>query len=254
MPSTAPCEVATCIDPADVDDGGHGTHVAGTIAAARNGLGIAGVAPDATIVNVRGWTGLRLLLPLRDGGRAHLRRRRRTRRREHELLHRPVALQLRVGRRLRLRCTSTAEQLADQAFVRSTVLAAEDYATDRGVTLVAAAGNGHTDYAAPTRFDATSPDYPLGTETDANRHQQLPRPAERGPRRRVGVRGRSEHHQGRLLQLRPRERGGLRPRRLVPRRGRHPHLPDAGQPDPVELPAARRDRGGAGQPGRHPHR
>ena len=29
-----PCEVATCIDPADVDDGGHGTHVAGTIGAA----------------------------------------------------------------------------------------------------------------------------------------------------------------------------------------------------------------------------
>ena len=47
------CEVATCIDPVDADDGGHGTHVAGTIAAARNGIGIAGVAPDATIVNVR---------------------------------------------------------------------------------------------------------------------------------------------------------------------------------------------------------
>ena len=48
-----PCEVATCIDPANVDDGGHGTHVAGTIGAARNGLGIGGVAPDATLVNVR---------------------------------------------------------------------------------------------------------------------------------------------------------------------------------------------------------
>ena len=35
------------------DDGGHGTHVAGTIGAARNGVGIAGVAPNATIVNVR---------------------------------------------------------------------------------------------------------------------------------------------------------------------------------------------------------
>ena len=43
----------TCIDPADVDDGGHGTHVAGIVAAARNGVGITGVAPDATIVNVR---------------------------------------------------------------------------------------------------------------------------------------------------------------------------------------------------------
>ena len=36
--------------------------------------------------------------------------------------------------------------------------------TTRGVTLVAAAGNGHTDLAAPTRSDATSPDYPPGTE------------------------------------------------------------------------------------------
>ena len=48
-----PCETPTCIDPANVDDGGHGTHVAGTVAAARNGIGITGVAPDATIVNVR---------------------------------------------------------------------------------------------------------------------------------------------------------------------------------------------------------
>ncbi len=48
-----PCEVATCIDPPDVDNDGHGTHVAGTIAAARNGLGIAGIAPDAELVNVR---------------------------------------------------------------------------------------------------------------------------------------------------------------------------------------------------------
>ena len=48
-----PCEVATCIDPADTDDGGHGTHVAGTVAADDNKLGIAGVAPDATLVNLR---------------------------------------------------------------------------------------------------------------------------------------------------------------------------------------------------------
>jgi subtilisin family serine protease/uncharacterized protein (DUF2141 family) len=35
------------------DDRGHGTHVAGTIAAERNGLGIAGVAPDATIMPLK---------------------------------------------------------------------------------------------------------------------------------------------------------------------------------------------------------
>ena len=48
-----PCEYPSCIDPPDVDDGGHGTHVAGTIAARKNNLGIAGVAPNAKIVNVR---------------------------------------------------------------------------------------------------------------------------------------------------------------------------------------------------------
>ena len=46
------------------------------------------------------------------------------------------------------------------------MLAATEYAHDHGVTLVAAAGNGHTNYALPTRLDATSPDYPPGTEAE----------------------------------------------------------------------------------------
>jgi Subtilase family len=44
---------ASCNDPADVDENSHGTHVASTIASPINGLGIAGVAPDVTIVNLR---------------------------------------------------------------------------------------------------------------------------------------------------------------------------------------------------------
>lgn len=48
-----PCETPNCSDPADVDEGGHGTHVAGIVAAARNTTGIVGVAPRASLVNVR---------------------------------------------------------------------------------------------------------------------------------------------------------------------------------------------------------
>ena len=48
-----PCEYAGCVDPVGVDDNGHGTHVAGTIAAALNGFGLSGVAPNASLVEVR---------------------------------------------------------------------------------------------------------------------------------------------------------------------------------------------------------
>jgi lantibiotic leader peptide-processing serine protease len=37
----------SCNDPANVDENGHGTHVAGTVGSPINGLGIAGVAPGS---------------------------------------------------------------------------------------------------------------------------------------------------------------------------------------------------------------
>ena len=40
-------------DPSPVDQNGHGTHVAGTIAAYDNGIGVIGVAPGAKVVAVR---------------------------------------------------------------------------------------------------------------------------------------------------------------------------------------------------------
>lgn len=153
-----PCEVPTCIDPPDVDQGGHGTHVAGTIAGARNGIGITGVAPDATIVNVRAG---------QDSGYFFL----------YETV---AALTYAADAGLDVvnmsfytdpwlyNCESAADyvdgapsedEIEQQAFTRSTVIAALERAHDMGVTLVAAAGNGNTDLALPTRFDDSSPDF-----------------------------------------------------------------------------------------------
>jgi lantibiotic leader peptide-processing serine protease len=156
------CEVPTCIDPADVDDGGHGTHVAGEVAAPRNRFGIGGVAPDATLINLRAG---------QDSG--------------YFFLYETVAALVEAGN-LGLdvvnmsfytdpwlyNCASRAdyvsgevsdEEIAEQAFIRQQVLAAVTYAHEHGVTLVGAAGNSHTNMAAPTRSDETSPDYPPDT-------------------------------------------------------------------------------------------
>ena len=41
------CEHPSCIDPVNEDDNGHGTHTAGTMAAALNGIGMSGIAPTS---------------------------------------------------------------------------------------------------------------------------------------------------------------------------------------------------------------
>jgi subtilisin family serine protease len=142
-----------------VDDGGHGTHVAGIVAAADNGFGIGGVAPEATLVNVRAG---------QDSG--------------YFFLYETVAALVYSGaigldvvnmsfytdpwlyncssRDEYLEGDVTDEELAQQRLVRELLLGAVAYAHRRGVTLVGAAGNEHQDLAAPTRVDETSPDYP----------------------------------------------------------------------------------------------
>ncbi len=160
------CEVPTCIDPANVDDGGHGTHVAGIVAAARNGIGTAGVAPDATIVNVRAGqdSGFFFLFEtvaaLTYAGDAGLDVVNMSFFTDPWLYNCTSADQVVSG-------PSTAEQIAEQAFIRQTVEAGLNYAHDHGVTLVAAAGNEHTNLAAPTRIDNDQPGLPARARASA---------------------------------------------------------------------------------------
>jgi subtilisin family serine protease len=174
-----PCEVPTCIDPANVDNGGHGTHVAGTIAAARNGIGISGVAPDAELVNVRAgqdsgyfflYETVAAISYAADAGLDVVNMSFYT---DPWLFNCPSADQYLAG-------PVTDEEIAEQAFVRETVSAALEYAHSRGVTLVAAAGNGNTDYSLPTRFDASSPDYGVDPVERLVTNQCLDLPSE-GP-------------------------------------------------------------------------
>ncbi len=152
-----PCEYRGCVDPADVDNGGHGTHVAGTIAAAADGFGISGVAPNVSIVNIRGGqdSGYFFLQPVVDAmtysGDAGLD---------------VVNMSFYVDPWL-FNCANNAadtpEQRAEQRVVVKSISRAMDYAYRKGVSQIVSLGNGHMDLANPLP-DASSPDYPAGTE------------------------------------------------------------------------------------------
>ena len=150
-----PCEDepdASCSDAADVDENGHGTHVASTIASPVNGVGISGVAPQADIVNLRAGqdSGYFFLQPSVDAltyaGRNGID---------------VVNMSYYVDPWL-FNCTNhPADSAADQAEQVTIITAMQralDYARARGVTLVAAAGNQAIDYTKP-QTDASSPDY-----------------------------------------------------------------------------------------------
>jgi subtilisin family serine protease len=147
----------SCEDPANVDENEHGTHVAGTIAAPLNGLGMAGVAPKAEIVNLRAGqdSGYFFLQPTVDA-----------------LTYAGdngidvVNMSYYIDPWL-FNCTAnpadSPEQQAEQRTVIEATQRALRYARDRGVTLVGAAGNQFMDLGKPSE-DATSPDYPPGAE------------------------------------------------------------------------------------------
>ncbi|HEY5875096.1 MAG TPA: S8 family serine peptidase, partial [Ilumatobacteraceae bacterium] len=156
-----PCEDeadGSCEDAADVDESGHGTHVAGTIGAAINGIGMAGVAPDVTLVNLRAG---------QDSG--------------YFFLSATVDALTYAGDNgidvvnmsfyidpwlynCRSNPADSPEEQLEQATIIDATQRALTYARNHGVTLVAALGNEHQDLGAAVKTDAISPDFPPGAE------------------------------------------------------------------------------------------
>jgi subtilisin family serine protease len=154
-----PCEYPSCVDPVNEDDDGHGTHVAGEIAAPINGVGMAGVAPNVTLVNIRVGqdSGFIFLEPavkaLVYAGRIGVD---------------VINMSFYIDPWLYNCQANPADTPAQQAEQRTIVAATQraiDFAHRRGVTMVAAMGNEHTDIGNPGT-DSTSPDYPLNTAYD----------------------------------------------------------------------------------------
>jgi lantibiotic leader peptide-processing serine protease len=147
----------SCSDPADVDENSHGTHVASTIGSPINKLGVAGVAPNVTLVNLRAGqdSGYFFLQPSVDAL---------TYAGDHGID--VVNMSYFIDPWL-FNCRSNpADSPAEQAEQRTIIEATQralDYAHQHGVTLIAAAGNEHLNLAQVTS-DGTSPDYPPGTE------------------------------------------------------------------------------------------
>ena len=147
-PTADPQEIANgdCSNKAAVQDlQGHGTHVATTIAGRINGIGIAGVAPEATIVGLKACTIIgycfadSVAAALRYAG-------------DHRLD--VVNLSLFADPYLYF-CANDAGQRAVLLDLQN----AARYAQQRGVVIVAAAGNEAQDLGHPT-VDDISPDWP----------------------------------------------------------------------------------------------
>jgi subtilisin family serine protease len=133
------------------DDNGHGTHTAGTIAAAANGAGIVGVAPNVKVAGIK-------------AGRAD----------GYFFPEAVVCAFMWAGDRqidvtnnsyfvdpFLFNCRNDAEQRA----IWKAVQRAVRYAMNQGVTVVASEGNESEDLSHPTR-DITSPDFPPGSEQE----------------------------------------------------------------------------------------
>ncbi len=139
VPNTAPA--------AWDDDNGHGTHTAGTIAAAKNGIGIVGVAPNVKIAGIKAGNDDGYFFPeavicaFMWAGSHHL----------------DVTNNSYFADPWLFNCRNDAEQRAiwkaEQRAIR--------YAMQQGVTVVAAQGNENIDLSK-RNVDTISPDFPPG--------------------------------------------------------------------------------------------
>ncbi len=139
VPNTAPA--------AWDDDNGHGTHTAGTIAAAKNGIGIVGVAPNVKIAAIKAGNADGFFFPeavicsFMWAGSHHL----------------DVTNNSYFADPWLFNCRNDAEQRAiwkaEQRAIR--------YAMQQGVTVVAAQGNENIDLSK-RNVDTISPDFPPG--------------------------------------------------------------------------------------------
>jgi subtilisin family serine protease len=150
-PTADPAEVANgdCSNKGAVQDlNGHGTHVSSNIAAPVNGIGIAGVAPEATIVALKACTKVgycfadSVAAALRYAG-------------DNDIDI--VNLSLYADPYLYY-CKSDAEQRA----ILKELESAAKYARQHGVLVVSAAGNEQADLQHPV-LDVLSPDWPEGS-------------------------------------------------------------------------------------------
>lgn len=157
QPFDGPCAEEpdqSCSDPADVDESGHGTHVAGIVAAAANGLGVAGVAPNVTLVNIRVGqdAGFIFLQPAVDAltyaGDNGI-----------DVANMSFFIDPWLFNCKQNPADSSAEQLEQRTIIRATQRALQ-YAHRRGVALFASAGNENIDLGHPT-VDDVSPDFPF---------------------------------------------------------------------------------------------
>ncbi|MEA2455592.1 MAG: hypothetical protein QOI45_1854 [Thermoleophilaceae bacterium] len=173
-----PCEQPSCVDPPDVDNDGHGTHVAGTIGAPINRLGMAGVAPGVELVNIRAGqdSGYFFLQPSVDALTYAA-----------DIGVDVVNMSYYIDPWL-YNCANNPTDSPEEQLEQRTIVAATEralaYARARGVTLVSAEGNGNTDLGKPV-VDTTSPDYPA----DAARERPVDNSCKSEPLEAPGVLG-----------------------------------------------------------------